>query len=108
MYTVTRSSVGRTNGVLDTNFQFLASNFQLPTSSVLMTHATAITRAIERSKVSLSGSKTRSEKTLKKRGTTMTAASQPASITLSQKMPSFVCIITHHLPVDFELLETNQ
>jgi len=93
-YTTTKNSVGRTSGA--PNFQ-LSPTFQLPSSTILMTHATAITKAMERSKVSLSGSNTRSEKTLKKRGTTIMAANQPASITLSQNTLSFVCMATHHL-----------
>src|SRR5512136_2670331 len=55
-----------------------------------MSHAAAMAVAMERTRVSLSGSKTRLEYTLKNSGAAMTAASQPASITLSHNRLSLL------------------
>ncbi len=62
-----------------------------PDSSALTSQAASISRAMERRRAILSGSKMRREKGSKKRGVMTTAASQPASISLSQKTLNLVC-----------------
>ena len=56
-----------------------------------MSQAAHMRTARERTRVILSGSKTRLEYTSKKSGAMTAASSQPASMTLSQKTLSFVC-----------------
>jgi len=61
MYAAARRRVGRTKGVLNTGSWMLVASFQVPASNNLMSQAATMARAIERRRVSLSGSKTRLE-----------------------------------------------